>query len=192
MKYIKSDVISFNSSKDEFGVFGNMAGGFPITIEQYRIHGSEILYQCLKYVDYPDLQKQLIKEKNPLKAKWKQKKWSYFLSPTWDEDKLLIMYFCILIKFYQNWGKLSRYLNKTNNKDIVEISKKDNYWGTILQPDGETLIGNNYLGLCWMKLRYELKINNIQTIMNEFISDNEDKIKKLKLCEINLIDYFVA
>ena len=65
-KYHKSECIAFRSTKEEFGALSNMAGGFPIKIEEHWIKNSEVLYQALKYPNYPEIQKHIFHVKSPI------------------------------------------------------------------------------------------------------------------------------
>jgi ribA/ribD-fused uncharacterized protein len=165
-----------------------MAGGFPIKIGELILHGSEILYQCLKYTEHPDLQKQLVVEKNPLKAKWKQKKWKEFVFSDFEKDKLIIMEFCLLIKLYQNYNSLKSYLDQTNNLPIVEYSKKDNFWGAVpSKEDDGILYGENHLGKLWDKIKQKLNENNIKIVLKTFLKENENILNKYNFMGINTI-----
>ena len=62
-------------------------------------------------------------------------------------------------------------LQCTQGKYIVEVSRKDTFWGT--KRANESLIGQNILGKLWMRIREQPPINPIPP-----------KIDKLKLLEI--------
>jgi ribA/ribD-fused uncharacterized protein len=164
------DCISFNSSKDEYGCFGNMAGGFPLSFlirgDVITLHGSEVFYQCLKYTEHPEIQEILVAEKNPLKCKWKQKPFAKqgLVRSDWEDIKVPAMLFSLYLKIISHsifWVKLKG----TGDRLIVEISKKDNFWGVKPQKDG-TYEGENKLGECLMYIReyfnnYDNKSDNL-------------------------------
>ena len=176
MKYHISELVQFKSSKDYYGCFGNMSGGNRIDICGYNLHGSEILYQCLKYTNKPHIQEKLIQINHPLKAKWHQKNYvkQGLVDDGFEENKIGIMKLCLLFKYkssYENNTDFHRLLLSTNKENIIEVSKNDFFWGT--KPDGEYLIGKNMLGKCLMWLRDSVNNSNeiselFQALENEY------------------------
>ena len=59
------------------------------------------------------------------------------------------------LKLLYSWNKLGQLLNSTENKNIVEISTKDDFWGTF-EIDG-VLVGSNILGRLLVSLRKEYR-----------------------------------
>jgi predicted NAD-dependent protein-ADP-ribosyltransferase YbiA (DUF1768 family) len=56
------------------------------------------------------------------------------------------------LKLEQHYTRLAALLIQSGNREIVERSSKDDFWGAI--PDGQgKLIGENVLGTLWMILR---------------------------------------
>jgi hypothetical protein len=72
------------------------------------------------------------------------------LRPDWEEVKEDIMYKALKVKF--NNYTLQKKLLETGNKELVEDSPYDSYWGV-----GRNGTGKNRLGILLMKLREELK-----------------------------------
>lgn len=63
-------VVTFKKTADEFGGFSNMSGDFPILLNGVRVRSSEHLYQALKFTDHPDVQRKILDEPSPMRAKW--------------------------------------------------------------------------------------------------------------------------
>jgi ribA/ribD-fused uncharacterized protein len=173
MVYELNKTNHFRSSMDEFGCFGNMCGGYPITLESGKvIHGSEILYQWFKYKGYSNIQHELLEFKNPLKAKWYQKKYVRYIRDDWDDIKIDIMKFCCLTKYKQHIIKLKKFIDKIkeNGYPIVEVSKRDNFWGCIPNKNDNNIVeGENNLGKIWVDIaNNNLFIYNIIQIEEEF------------------------
>lgn len=142
--YKKSECITFAKVSKQWGQLHNMAPNFPITINGTYILTSEHLYQALKFSDHPEVQEQIISVKSPMAAKYiaianDSKKCS-----NWDEIKVDVMKWCILVKLIQNWDTFSYILLDTEGSNIVEYSSNDNFWGA--KPNGNSLIGHNVLG----------------------------------------------
>ena len=74
----------------------------------------------------------------------------------WDTVRVKIMRWCLRVKLACNWHEFGELLHTTEDKPIVEDSRKDRFWGAVVEDD-ETLVGNNVLGRLLMELRGELK-----------------------------------
>ncbi len=132
-----------------------MAAGFPIEVEDVKILSSEALYQAMRYPNNPEYQHEIIKQRSPMTAKMISKKYRSHTRVDWEEVKLVIMRWCIRVKLIENWDKFGSLLLSTANKQIVEESKKDAFWGAI-PLDVNLLVGTNALGRLLMELRIEL------------------------------------
>ena len=74
-------------------------------------------------------------------------------SPTWDDDKVVIMEKLLRAKLAQH-PYVKKKLLETADYLICEDSPKDSFWGI-----GKDRNGQNQLGKLWMKLREEIKAN---------------------------------
>ena len=74
------------------------------------------------------------------------------MDPEWDKKKLVIMEEIIRAKLEQHPYIQEKLLVKSENKEIVEDSPKDSFWGR-----GADWEGQNHLGKIWMKLREEFR-----------------------------------
>jgi ribA/ribD-fused uncharacterized protein len=154
-KYQKSEVISFLKTAEPFGGLSNMAAGYPITLYGVRCRTSEHLYQALKFPDHPEVQLEIMGNPSPMGAKMVAKRYRQLIRPDWEEIKLQVMVYCVLAKLKANFKRFGDLLLSTGSADIVEISSKhDTYWGCV--PDGEFLVGHNYLGVLLTELRDKL------------------------------------
>ncbi|HEU5288990.1 MAG TPA: NADAR family protein [Cyclobacteriaceae bacterium] len=150
-QYIESEVITFRSTKAEFGGLSNMASGYSINVNGVIIPSSEHLYQACRYPLFPDLQEEIIRQDSPMTAKMISKKHHKYTRQDWDNVRFKIMRWCLEVKLSQNWEKFSQILLKTGSKPIVELSTKDKVWAAV--KEGDKLIGTNALGRLLMELR---------------------------------------
>ncbi len=162
-KYKRSEVVIFRKTNEEFGGLSNMAPGFPIEIDGIHIRTSEALYQACRFPHSEKIQKIIIEQKSPMTAKMKSKPFRRETRGDWMNVRINIMRWCLRVKLACNWDKFKQLLMATENKPIVEESRRDKFWGAIPNGD-EILIGQNILGRLLMELREELKNNDISTL----------------------------
>lgn len=166
--YIKAECAWFYSSKDLFFELSNMAAGFPISYGGNVWRSSEHLYQASKYAKdvecLPADSKSTIKNvrlrildaKNPMASKMTQKcaVSAGLVRPDWQYVNIQNMLFVLQLKVYCN-PHIKRFFKGTGDRDIVEISRKDTFWGCRDQyrSTGNVLIGENNLGILLMQVR---------------------------------------
>ena len=145
----------FCKTKEQYGGLSNMAGGYPIRIGDDLIRTSEHLYQALKYTDYPEVQRAIIAISSPMEAKMHAKTHKNKIRSDWDHIKLGVMEWCLNLKLLNNIETFGNLLLSLEDRPIVELSKKDDYWGAI--PRGDELIGTNMLGrlLCILSKKWK-------------------------------------
>uniref|UniRef100_UPI001FE37572 NADAR domain-containing protein n=1 Tax=Mucilaginibacter humi TaxID=2732510 RepID=UPI001FE37572 len=74
--------------------------------------------------------------------------------PDWEAEKVKIMRWCLRVKLAQNYWLFGKVLESTFNKQIVEESNKDPFWGAIPDKNEKNLLrGVNALGRLLMELR---------------------------------------
>ncbi|MBV5327015.1 MAG: NADAR family protein [Chlorobium sp.] len=161
--YYRTDCIVFKKTKETFGGLSNMAGGFPIKINDISILTAEALYQACRFPRLPDVQELIITQKSPMAAKMVGKPYRKDSRPDWDTVRVKIMSWCLRVKLACNWYEFGELLHATGDKPIVEDSRKDRFWGAVAEDD-EILVGNNVLGRLLMKLREELKSEDIDDL----------------------------
>lgn len=153
--YQTKDVVRFRKTAEEFGGLSNMAPGFPVVVLGYQIRTSEALYQACRFPHMPDVQRMILNERSPMTAKMRSKPYREDSRPDWNDVRVKVMKWCLRVKLVHNWRKFSELLLSTGDRPIVEDSRKDGYWGAMLQDD-DTLNGQNVLGRLLMDLRKKL------------------------------------
>ena len=152
--YSKSAV--FRKTKERFGTLSNMAGGFPLHVNGVQIRTSEALYQACRFPHRPEIQREIIAERSPMTAKMKSEPHRPSSRSDWDSVRVKIMRWCLRVKMLQNWDRFRDALLETGNLPIVELSRRDDFWGAKLMDD-KTLVGVNALGRLLMELREQIK-----------------------------------
>lgn len=144
--------IAFLKLKDKFGQFSNF---YPseFTLDGYKWRTNEHFYQANKFVPggktYMDIQRAI----TPREAKdiGNDKTGSEALRDDWESVKIGVMLRGLEAKFKQN-PEMAELLLSTGEEEIVELSMKDDIWGS--GPDGK---GQNLLGKCLMQVREKLR-----------------------------------
>ena len=154
--YHRTDSAVFLKTKEKYGGLSNMAGGFPLVVNDIRIRTSEALYQACRFPHMPEIQRLIIEQKSPMTAKMKGKPHRHNSRPDWNAVRVKIMRWCLRVKLAQNRDSFSELLLETANLPIVEQSRRDDFWGA--KPvDEHILIGVNALGRLLMELREQVK-----------------------------------
>lgn len=154
----------FKKTHEQWGEYSNMASGFPIVVNNTIIRSSEALYQALKFTAHPDVQKKIISEKSPMTAKMVAKPYKSLIRSDFESKKIIFMKWCVRAKLLNNYDKFSEILLASENRIIVEESRRDNFWGA-KRLDNNKLIGINVLGRILIELREELKNNTSLEIL---------------------------
>lgn len=154
--YQRAGSAVFLKTKEKYGGLSNMAGGFPLIVNDIKIRTSEALYQACRFPHIPEIQRLIIEQRSPMTAKMKGKPHRQNSRPDWDAVRVKIMRWCLRVKLAQNWDSFSERLLETGDIPIVEQSRRDDFWGAKLV-DKDTLIGVNALGRLLMELREQLK-----------------------------------
>jgi ribA/ribD-fused uncharacterized protein len=154
--YDLKKVVSFQKTDEEFGGLSNMKGKtFPIKVNNCLIYTSEALYQACRFPDYPEIQLSIISEASPMASKMKAKKYrKTHTRKDFEEIKVEIMRWCLRVKLAHHPFGMGALLMRTGERDIVEISHKDKFWGTVRKKDNPHIVeGQNILGKLLMELR---------------------------------------
>jgi type I restriction enzyme, S subunit len=154
--YHRTRAAVFFRAREEHGGLSNMAGGFPLLVNDLPIRTSEALYQACRFPLRPDLQRLIMGEASPLAAKWKARAHLELTRPDWDDQRVVIMDWCLRVKLAQHWERFGSLLLATAERPIVERSRRDAFWGAKLLDD-ETLVGQNVLGKLLTNLREQLR-----------------------------------
>lgn len=174
-KYFIKDCITFRRTHEEYGGLSNMAGGYPIYIDGVKIRTSEALYQACRFPDYPEIQKEIIDQKSPITAKIISRKYDHFTRKDWLGNRVQIMNWCIHMKLLYNWRKMGKLFEQTMDKELVELSTKDDFWGAFEK--GSYAEGYNVLGKLLKQVRKDYRIN-------------QDK-RSITLCRLNIDNFKV-
>lgn len=197
MMKAQNAVVTFKKTAEEFGGFSNMSGDFPILVNGVRVRSSEHLYQALKFTDHPNVQRVILDEPSPMKAKWiakskddEEKKKEGNLKKVrkdWQEIQVEVMEFCLKMKLIWHWVAFGQLLRSTEGREIFEIEArevKSPFWGVV--PDKDGFRGENCLGELLMKLRDELIETDNESLM--VVAPPAHLGLKFLGCEIGEID----
>lgn len=153
--YDPADAIVFYRLGDAFGDFSNFAR-YPININGGTFHTSEAAYQAARFPDHPEVQRLIADQENPMETKALARQYQALTRPDWiTEDggfRVAAMRWVVVAKLFQNFKRFSAVLDSTGDRLIIEQTRKDDFWGAILQPDG-TLKGANMLGHLLVDIR---------------------------------------
>lgn len=145
----------FRKTKEQFGGLSNMASGFPLRINNIIIPSSEALYQACRFPNLPDVQSRILNQRSPMTAKMVGKPFREDTRADWDDVRIKIMRWCLKVKLAQNYFEFGKLLESTFDKQIVEDSSKDDFWGALRdKSDSNKLIGVNALGRLLMEIRH--------------------------------------
>ncbi|HLD91821.1 MAG TPA: NADAR family protein [Patescibacteria group bacterium] len=134
----------------EFYCFSNFSS-FQVEWRGRTWQTSEHAYQASHFFETaPELVEEIFKAKSAHEA-FKIAKANADKTPeNWDDRKIAIMEEIVKSKLEQN-PYLMHKLMQTGEREIVEDSPKDDFWGW-----GEKRKGRNELGKIWMRLRDEV------------------------------------
>jgi type I restriction enzyme S subunit len=161
-KWSRKDCAVFFKVAEENGGCSNMAGGMPIVVNNVSLRTSEALYQAMRFPDHPEIQREIIEQKSPMAAKMVTKPHLHLTRPDWDEARIYIMAWTVRVKLYQNPDTFWNVLKDTENRMIVEQSRKDDFWGAKVVDD-DFLYGCNALGFMLSDMRDEVYTRGIPT-----------------------------
>ena len=153
-RYLTNECCVFKKTKERHGGLSNMASGFSLIVNEIPILTSEALYQACRFPHLPEVQRKIISEKSPMSAKMVGKPYRDKTRIDWDKSRVYIMRWCLRIKLAQNFLEFGELLKSTGEKEIVEESNKDDFWGAIRDRNNyDVLEGTNALGRLLMELR---------------------------------------
>ena len=124
-----------------------------------------LLYESMKYTSHPEIQKRILERKNDFNDILVNID-TKLVRKDWEDIKEDVMYYCLrlgLLFFPMSIGEI---LRETENMDIVELNKDDDFWGVKrLKGDRSKLVGENVRGKLWMKLRKFYWDNDYEQIL---------------------------
>ena len=155
--YKLNEVTSFRKTKDTYGGLSNMCAGYPLEINGVTIRTSEALYQACRFPNSPHIQEKIINQKSPMAAKMVGKPHRQDNNRVdWEDVRVDIMRWCLEVKLEQNMDTFGKLLKSTES-NIVELSHKDQFWGTTVDKlDSNVFVGENTLGVLLQELKEKL------------------------------------
>lgn len=136
--------------EQEFYVLSNFSA-FQLEWRDRRFATSEHAYQCEKFAD-GSYAHSLIRASTSAHDAFKiAEKYKSQRRPDWDAVKVAIMRDILSAKADQH-EYVRRKLLETGDRELVEDSWRDDYWGW-----GPNRDGQNMLGKLWMEVRAELR-----------------------------------
>lgn len=136
---------------DFYGSFSNFARIPVKDVTGKMWQTTEAFYQSMKFVE-ESIRESIRLAPDPYKAKAIARA-KPISRPDWETTKVDLMYDILMMKAKQN-KSVGDLLESTGDRDIIEVSKKDAFWGT--GPNGD---GLNMLGKLWMAVRTALREN---------------------------------
>ena len=150
--YRRDECVTFRKTDEPFGGLSNMAPGYPLCVNGVLIGTSEAIYQACRFPHLPDVQRLIISQTSPMTAKMRSKPYRDQSRPDWDAVRVVIMRWSLRAKLVQNWEKFRSLLLLTEDRPIVEDSRRDEFWGAIAtKEDPSVLVGCNVLGRLLME-----------------------------------------
>jgi len=133
----------------QFYVFDNFSA-YSVKIWGHVFPTSEHAYQWKKYINVkPDLAEKIRTANSPSAVKKISDANKEHADPDFYSKKVSFMEEIIRMKVTQH-EKAQKALQESEDKEIIENSPVDSFWG--IGPDGD---GENHLGKIWMRMRNE-------------------------------------
>lgn len=146
--YVTDEAVYFYTPR--YYAFDNFSA-FGVEIWDRYFPTVEHAYQWKKYSESnPDIANQIITARSAYETKKISDANKDSFDISWHEKKLVCMEEIIRAKLDQH-EKVKRLLLETEDREIIENSPTDSFWGIGEHGDGE-----NHMGKIWMKLRSEL------------------------------------
>ena len=133
--------VRFYNSTDPYCEFTNFYEFAPFKLDGKKWKSSEHYFQAQKFIGTP-YEETIRNTNSPRSAFELARKYSGmgWQRKDWEDVKLFIMYKALLAKF-TTCKHLRLLLHSTGERELVEHTFNDSYWG-----DGGTDKGSNYLG----------------------------------------------
>lgn len=161
-EYHSQSAVVFCKVKEMWGGFSNMSNDFHLVINGIKIRNTEALYQALRYPGDSELQEEIINQNGGYSSKLASKPYRKTAKnrADWEEYKVNIMRYVLRVKLAQHFEGFGQLLADSGDKPIVELSRRDDYWGCKVDRNTEVLHGQNVLGKLLMELREEYVIGS--------------------------------
>ena len=131
-----------------FNCFSNLSS-YAVEVDGIVFMTSEHAYQYAKFSD-PAIKESIKNARSGYDAKMISLDKAEYMVANWNEIKLGVMERILRAKLDQH-PHIKKKLMDTGDREIIEASKDDDFWGWGANKDGQ-----NHHGALWMKLRAEL------------------------------------
>jgi ribA/ribD-fused uncharacterized protein len=143
--------VVLTNGKSPFGELLNMTGGLPIKWNDKVWKSSEALYQAARFPDHPSIQEDIRQASNGFTCKLVAKSSASKTRPDWMNIRVYVMDVVLRLKWQQH-ALVRDALKRTEDRDIIEYSKRDQFWGA-REDSMAGWVGENQLGKLWMLIR---------------------------------------
>lgn len=159
-EYEPLGAVVFCKVKEQWGGFSNMSNDFPLVVNGIEIKNTEALYQALRYPGNCALQKEIIHQNSGYSSKLVSKphRETSGNRADWEAHKVNIMRYVLRVKLAQNFDAFGQLLANCGTQPIVELSRRDAFWGCQIFKGTDILRGQNVLGKLLMELREDYVI----------------------------------
>jgi len=147
--YLRSEVAGFMRTSEAFGAFSNMHAGFPLKLCGFNVPSTENYYQAMRYTHLPEIQEKILAEGRPMISKRLAYEHIDRTRSDWDKVKISVMRYALRLRYGHHPKEMTRVFDETKGRPIVEISRRDDFWGT--REVDDRLEGQNILGRLWIQ-----------------------------------------
>lgn len=147
---MRGDITRVGFYEREFYLLSNFSA-FTLSWKSVVFDTSEAAYHWEKFPDQPSIQSEILHSKSAHAAFKIAEQCRSFRRPDWDAVKVVIMRDILYAKIQQHEYVRCK-LMETDDRELVEDSWRDDFWGT--GPNGT---GQNMLGRLWMEVRAAIR-----------------------------------
>ena len=140
--------------EQDFYVLSNFSA-FKINWKRHLFDSSEATYHWEKFPNNPEIQELIRNSKSAHESFKMSERYKAFRRKDWDSVKVDIMRDILRAKVKQH-EYVHRKLLATGDRELIEDSWRDTFWGWGPNKDGQ-----NMLGKLWMEVRAEIRKNEL-------------------------------
>ena len=154
--YTSHQACAFRMTRAEWSELSNFRPlAVPIAAGPWAFQTSEHVYQASKFGARPDIQQRIAEAPMAKHAAAIGRTPGLTIDPGWNAQRVDVMRWVLRCKREANAAQIDAVLANTGDRPIVEVSKRDTWWGA--RPVAERYEGCNVLGRLWMELRQQLR-----------------------------------